>query len=73
MQRGFIAYVLLEPDHIEAHIPEATHEIQKWMADVRTNGEFDIITNPKKRIIHLYDIPLSAGLGENILDSDTPL
>lgn len=62
----------LSPDHIEAHIPEATHEIQKWMADVRTNGEFDIITNPKKRIIHLYDIPLSAGLGENILDSDTP-
>lgn len=62
----------LSPDHIEAHIPEATHVIQKWMADVRTNGEFDIITNPKKRIIHLYDIPLSAGLGENILDSDTP-
>ena len=62
----------LSPDHIEAHIPEANHEIQKWMADVRTNGEFDIITNPKKRIIHLYDIPLSAGLGENILDSDTP-
>lgn len=62
----------LSPDHIESHIPDAIHEIQKWMADIRTNEEFDIIANPKKRIIHLYDIPLSAGLGENILDSDIP-
>ena len=62
----------LSPDHIESHIPDAIHEIQKWMADIRTNKEFDIIANPKKRIIHLYDIPLSAGLGENILDSDIP-
>lgn len=62
----------LSPDHIESHIPDAIHEIQKWMADIRTNEEFDIIANPKKRIIHLYDIPLSAGLGENMLDSDIP-
>ena len=62
----------LNPDHIESHIPDAIHEIQKWMADIRTNEEFDIIENPKKRTIHLYDIPLSAGLGENILDSDIP-
>ena len=34
--------------------------------------EFDIKDNPQKRIIHLYDIPLSAGLGEDILDSDIP-
>ena len=60
----------LNPDHIESHIPGAIHEIQKWMADIRTNEEFDIIVNPKKRTIHLYDIPLSAGLGEHILDSD---
>ena len=62
----------LNPDHIESHIPGAIHEIQKWMADIRTNEEFDIIVNPKKRTIHLYDIPLSAGLGEHILDSDIP-
>lgn len=62
----------LSPDHIESYIPDAIHEIQKWMADIRTNEEFDIIANPKKRIIHLYDIPLSAGLGENLLDSDIP-
>lgn len=62
----------LSPDHIESYIPDAIHEIQKWMADIRTNEEFDIIANPKKRIIHLYDIPLSAGLGENMLDSDIP-
>lgn len=62
----------LNPDHIESHIPDAIHEIQKWMTDIRTNEEFDAIANPKKRIIPLYDIPLSAGLGENILDSDIP-
>lgn len=62
----------LNPDHIESHIPKAIREIQKWMADIRTNEEFDITANPKKRIIPLYDIPLSAGLGENILDSDIP-
>ena len=62
----------LSPDHIESYIPDAIHEIQKWMADIRTNEEFDIIANPKKRIIHLYDIPLSAGSGENMLDSDIP-
>ena len=62
----------LNPDHIESHIPDAIHEIQTWMADIRTNEELEIITNPKKRIIPLYDIPLSAGLGENILDSDIP-
>ena len=62
----------LNPDHIESHIPNAIHEIQKWMTDIRTNDEFDIIANPKKRTIPLYDIPLSAGLGENILDSDIP-
>ena len=37
----------LSPDHIESHIPDAIHEIQKWMADIRTNEEFDIIANPK--------------------------
>ena len=62
----------LNPDHIESHIPDAIREIQKWMADIRTNEEFDIKDNPQKRIIHLYDIPLSAGLGEDILDSDIP-
>lgn len=62
----------LNPEHIEAHIPDAICEIQKWMAGIRTNEEFDIMANPKKRIIHLYDIPLSAGLGENTLDSDIP-
>ena len=62
----------LNPDHIESHIPDAIREIQKWMADISTNEEFDIKDNPQKRIIHLYDIPLSAGLGEDILDSDTP-
>ncbi|MEF2824679.1 MAG: AAA family ATPase [Peptococcaceae bacterium] len=62
----------LSPDHIESHIPDAICKIQKWMEDISTNEEFDIIDNPKKRIIHLYDTPLSAGLGENILDSDLP-
>lgn len=38
----------LNPDHIESYIPDAIHEIQKWMADIRTNEEFDIIANPKK-------------------------
>lgn len=62
----------LNPDHIESHIPDAIREIQKWMAYISTNEEFDIKDNPQKRIIHLYDIPLSAGLGEDILDSDIP-
>lgn len=62
----------LNSDHIESHIPDAIHEIQKWMTDIRTNEEFDITANPQKRIIPLYDIPLSAGLGENIFDSNIP-
>lgn len=41
-------------------------------AEGKLPESFDIIANPKKRIIHLYDIPLSAGLGENMLDSDIP-
>lgn len=62
----------LNPAHIESHIPDAIHEIQKWMTDIRTNNDFDITVNPKKRIIPLYEIPLSAGLGENMLDNDIP-
>ena len=32
----------LNPDHVESYIPNARYEIQKWMADIRTNEEFDI-------------------------------
>ena len=62
----------LNPDHIGSHIPDAVSEIQKWTKDIPTNKRFDIMANAKKRTIPLYDIPLSAGLGENILDSDIP-
>lgn len=63
----------LNPDHIESHIPEAVPKIQKWVKAIPINKKFDIMMdNTKKRTIHLYDIPLSAGLGENILDSNVP-
>ena len=32
----------LNPDHIESYIPDALHEIQKWMLDIRTNEEFGV-------------------------------
>ena len=64
----------LNPDHIESHIPEAVSEIQKWMTNIPTNKKFDIdiAVAAKKKIIPLYNIPLSAGLGEEILGSDIP-
>ena len=58
----------LSPDHIESHIPDAIQEIQKWMLDIHTNEEFDIIANPKKVGLSIYMIFSPAGLGENMLD-----
>lgn len=62
----------LNPDHIESYIPEAIPEIQKWMMDIPTNKKFDIVVASKKKTIPLYDIPLSAGSGEEIFGSDIP-
>lgn len=62
----------LNPDHIESHIPEAIPEIQKWMMDIPTNEKFDIVVTSKKKTIPLYDIPLSAGSGEEMFGSDVP-
>ena len=62
----------LNPDRIESYIPEAIPEIQKWMMDIPTNKKFDIVVTSKKKTIPLYDIPLSAGSGEEIFGSDIP-
>ena len=62
----------LNPDHIESHIPEAIPEIKKWMMDIPTNEKFDIVVTSKKKTIPLYDIPLSAGSGEEMFGSDIP-
>lgn len=62
----------LNPDHIESHIPEAIPEIKKWMMDIPTNEKFDIVVTSKKKTIPLYDIPLSAGSGEEMFGSDVP-
>lgn len=62
----------LNPDHIESHIPEAVSEIKKWMMNIPTNEKFDMVVTSRKKIIPLYDIPLSAGFGEEMFGSDIP-
>lgn len=62
----------LNRDHIESHISEAIPEIEKWIKDIPVNKKFDILANAKRRIIPLFDIPLSAGLGKEIFDSNIP-
>lgn len=38
----------LNSDHIESHIPGSSSEIQKWLADIRTNEKFDIVPKTNK-------------------------
>lgn len=62
----------LNSDHIESHIPDAVPEVKKWIEYIPTNEKFDIVVSSNKRVIPLYDIPLSAGLGVDIYDSSVP-
>lgn len=62
----------LSPDHIESYLPDAVSEIDEWMQKLPENNKFIINTGMQRRIIRLYDIPISAGYGMDLLDGDVP-
>ena len=56
---------LLNPFHISAYLqtePDAINNIKTWVNSIPKNDSFEINEN-KKRIIPLYDLPISAGVG----------
>ncbi len=73
---------ILNHGHIEAYLPEAVQDIKKWQDNIIKNISFKgkdikdeettepIATNVIKRKIKLYDLPLSAGIGNDILEDD---
>ena len=70
---------LLNPSHIEAYLQTKAHAIEninEWAKDIPTNSSFEITESPlelsKMRIIKLYDLPLSAGVGNDIYNGDIP-
>ena len=73
---------ILNPGHIEAHLPGAVQDIISWEDKIAQNDFLEIYnkngkekskqptTEIVKRIIKLYDLPLSAGIGNDILEDD---
>lgn len=64
---------LVNKYHIQAHLKDisnAIQNIQHWVENIPTNDSFEIENNENLRIIPLYDLPLSAGIGMEILDSN---
>lgn len=62
---------LLSPHHISAYLNEeanAINNIKLWVKDIPDNQSFEIIESPAKRTIRLYDLPLSAGIGNECFD-----
>lgn len=60
---------ILNPYHLHAYFQSeagAIKNIEKWVKDIQENQSFEIMKlRPKKRIIPLYFLPLSAGLGKD--------
>ncbi len=67
---------LLNPAHIQSYLQTISHAIEnvrQWCNQIKDNSSFstDISGSPKKRKIRLYEIPLSAGMG-NYIDENVP-
>lgn len=62
----------LSPDHIESYLPDAVSKVKEWVQNIPQNDKFTIIENNPVRVIHLYDTPLSAGYGMDLLDGAVP-
>ena len=62
---------LLNNHHVEAYLKDISGAIKKvdtWSKDIPTNTDFQINANDTKRIIRLYNLPLSAGPGNEMFD-----
>lgn len=62
---------LLNPYHIVAYLREVSNSknnIELWIKDIPENESFEIIETKVKRIVPLYDLPLSAGIGNESFD-----
>lgn len=69
----------LNPAHVEAYlqtISRAIDNIKVWEKKIPLNSSFEITDissgNSIKRSIPLYDLPLSAGTGQDIFDGEVP-
>lgn len=60
----------LSADHIESYLPNAVANIKAWIKNIPQNVGFEFSTNLPKKTIHLYDFPLSAGTGNDLLDEN---
>lgn len=61
---------LLNKHHVEAYlkqIPKAATNIRGWVKGIPTNAEISLKQQTTKTI-DLYDLPLSAGTGDNVFD-----
>ena len=67
---------LLNEQHLTAYLKDISGSIQNiknWCAALPLNSSFEGLTEQPRRTIRkirLYDLPLSAGLGNNIMESD---
>lgn len=62
---------LLNNHHVEAYLKDISGAIKKvdtWSKHIPTNTDFEIKINDTKKIVRLYDLPLSAGKGNEIFD-----
>lgn len=62
---------LLNPYHVIAYLQEESNSInnvKSWMKDIPENDSFEISKTVVKRIVPLYDLPLSAGVGNESFD-----
>lgn len=68
--RDILCFIyLLNPLHIKAYFRESTaafEKISNWAKNIPDNGAFEVVS---KRTIPLFDFPISAGVGNEILDN----
>ncbi len=60
---------LLNNHHVEAYLKDISGAIKKvdtWPKDIPTNAEFEIELDDAKKVIQLYNLPLSAGQGNEM-------
>lgn len=59
---------ILNPGHILAYLQQeagAVAQIKTWAKDIPDNQSFELEEAEKKRVIHLYSLPISAGVGKD--------
>ena len=62
---------ILSPHHIIAYLKTesgATDNIKRWLKDIPDNHSFEIESKSEKRIIPLYYLPFSAGIGNEVFE-----